>query len=241
MVQPPEESLPSFQKAIVIEKTTPSSDPTTWYPISLQQRPLTKPLTSEDQLTIKIEAFAFNHRDIWIRKGLYPSILSNSILGSDCSGKVVGPIDHPFYGTRVVIYPAVNWIDESRGPDLLDQSFGILGGTALTNGVGTFAEFINVPSSHCISVPKHLFHQPQSSASIPLAGLTAFRALFTKAEMKIGQKLLVTGIGGGVAIFILQFAVAMGIKVWVTSGSDEKLKLAQELGAKGGVNYKEGM
>ncbi|KAL8987027.1 MAG: hypothetical protein Q9169_008732, partial [Polycauliona sp. 2 TL-2023] len=73
----------------------------------------------------------------------------------------------------------------------------------------------------------------------PLVGLTAWRALFTKSgNAKPGRNILITGIGGGVALQALAFAAAEGCNVYVTSGSEEKLAKAKELGAKGGVNYK---
>lgn len=52
--------------------------------------------------------------------------------------------------------------------------------------------------------------------------------------------MLITGIGGGVALYVLQFAVAVGAYAYVTSGSKEKIESAKKLGAKGGVNYKDG-
>jgi hypothetical protein len=70
-----------------------------------------------------------------------------------------------------------------------------------------------------------------------LAGLTAYRALFARAQLRAGEKILITGIGGGVALFALQFAVAHGAEVWVTSSSAEKIKRAVALGARGGFDY----
>lgn len=64
--------------------------------------------------------------------------------------------------------------------------------------------------------------------------------MFTKGLVKKDEHVLITGIGGGVALFALQFAVAVGAHVYVTSSSSEKIKRAIELGAKGGVNYKDG-
>lgn len=75
-----------------------------------------------------------------------------------------------------------------------------------------------------------------------MAGVTAWRALVTLGEVRPenakGKVVLVPGIGGGVALFVLQFAVGMGAEVYVTSGDDDKLRRAMALGAKGGVNYK---
>lgn len=67
------------------------------------------------------------------------------------------------------------------------------------------------------------------------------RATFTKGQVQKGDNVLVTGIGGGVALYALQFAVAAGANVYVTSSKEEKIKRAIELGAKGGVNYRSGM
>ena len=78
-----------------------------------------------------------------------------------------------------------------------------------------------------------------AAAALPLAGLTAWRALFTRAHLKAGERVLVTGVGGGAALFALQFAVAAGASVFVTSSSAEKISRAQALGAQGGVNYRD--
>jgi NADPH:quinone reductase-like Zn-dependent oxidoreductase len=73
---------------------------------------------------------------------------------------------------------------------------------------------------------------------VPLAGLTAYRALLSKARLRAKEKVLITGIGGGAALWVLQYAVAYQARVYVTSGSDEKINMAKNLGALGGFNYK---
>lgn len=86
-------------------------------------------------------------------------------------------------------------------------------------------------------MPEHL--SSEEAAALPLTGLTGWRALNTKSGNNVaGRNILVTGIGGGVALNVLQFAVAGGLKVWVTSGNEEKIQKAKELGAAGGVNYR---
>jgi NADPH:quinone reductase-like Zn-dependent oxidoreductase len=80
-----------------------------------------------------------------------------------------------------------------------------------------------------------------SAPAVPLAGLTAFRAVFQKGQVAPSSNVLITGIGGGVAIWALQFCVAVGAQVWVTSSSEHKIKQACQLGAKGGVSYAEGV
>jgi zinc-binding alcohol dehydrogenase/oxidoreductase len=77
----------------------------------------------------------------------------------------------------------------------------------------------------------------EEAAAIPLAGLTAWRALMTRGACQSGNRVLITGIGSGVALFALQFAVAAGAEVWVTSSSEAKIARAMALGARGGFLY----
>jgi NADPH:quinone reductase-like Zn-dependent oxidoreductase len=85
--------------------------------------------------------------------------------------------------------------------------------------------------------PAHL--SPTEAAALPLVGLTGWRALVSKSgNAEAGRNILITGIGGGVALQVLQFAVALGANAYVTSGDEGKIQKAKEMGAKGGVNYK---
>ena len=171
---------------------------------------------------IKLKAAALNHRDVWIQKGMYAGIKYPSILGSDGAG-----IDEK--GKAVIINPTINWGDN---PKAQGKDFRILG----LPDEGTFAEYLRIETANVIPKPKHLTFE--QAAALPLAGLTAYRALFTKCVAKAGDTVLISGVGGGVALFALQFAVAAGCEVWVTSGSDEKIERAKTMGAKGGFNYK---
>lgn len=112
-----------------------------------------------------------------------------------------------------------------------------MGGTK-SNPLGTLAETVTIDAAELEEAPKHL--SSIEAAALPLTGLTAWRATMVKSgNAKAGRNILVTGIGGGVAIMALLFACAAGCNVYVTSGDEEKIKKAQALGAKGGVNYKE--
>lgn len=182
---------------------------------------------------VELKAAALNHRDLWTQLGLYPNIKLPVTLGSDGAGVVTSvgtPSDQVWVGREVIINPALDWGVDQRvqGP-----GFRILG---LPDN-GTFAEQLSIPVSSLAPKPAHL--PWEQAAALPLAGLTAWRALFTRAQLKTGERILVTGVGGGVALFALQFAVAAGAEVWVTSGSLEKITRAQNLGARGGVNYRD--
>jgi NADPH:quinone reductase-like Zn-dependent oxidoreductase len=92
-----------------------------------------------------------------------------------------------------------------------------------------------VEEKQVVSCPSHLSNA--EAAAFPLAGLTAYRALFTKGQVASGTKLLITGIGGGVGLAALLLATAAGAEVYVTSSSEEKIARAKKLGAKDGILY----
>ncbi len=196
---------------------------------------------AEGQALVRVHAAALNHRDVWIQKGQYAGLKYPIIPGSDGAGVVmeIGGTEsataRSWIGKEVIINPALNWGDQASHQD--QKEFRILG----LPDDGTFAEYVRVPVGSLVEKPAHLSFE--EAAALPLAGVTAYRALFTRARLKMGggsagEKILITGIGGGVALFALQYAVAAGARVYVTSGSDEKIDKAIALGALGGVNYK---
>ncbi|GAA6002952.1 quinone oxidoreductase family protein [Rhodotorula paludigena] len=233
---------PSSMHALVLVKTEGEfkPGPKVWHPIKIEELPV--PTPKDDQVLVKVQAAGFNHRDVFQRQSLYPGTIFHtseapSILGADAVGVLVSPASHPLANKRVLVAPAVGWHSSSLGPDVPNQQFGILGSVKQTGGRGTFADYVAVGKDDVIECPEHLSRE--EAAAVPLGALTAWRATFTKANVREGDNVLITGIGGGVAILALQLAVAKGAKVWVTSSSPEKIKRAQELGAQGGVNYRE--
>src|SRR5438067_12104392 len=182
---------------------------------------------------VRIEAAALNHRDVFIRQGLYARIQLPAILGADGAGvveSVAAGGDPSWVGRKVVIVPFDEW-----GPDPRVQ-----GKDFLIRGMprpGTFAEKIALPQGRIAAMPEHLSFP--EAAALPLAGLTAYRALVTRGEVKKGDHVLVTGIGGGVATIAMLLAQALGAQVSVTSGSEEKLARARSMGAIAAVSYKE--
>ncbi|GBC08495.1 hypothetical protein RclHR1_08170003 [Rhizophagus clarus] len=221
-------------KALVLQKGDGKENNNFKYPAVLSEIPLPALNSDNDDVLIKLQAVAFNHRDVWIRKGSYSGLQFNSILGSDGVGIVQKTSrDESSYliGQQVVINPGSGWEKDPKGPE---NKFGILGLLPLP---GTFAEYIAVPRAEIFPVPDHL--SATEAAAFPLAGLTAFRAIFTKANVQPGENVLITGIGGGVALIALSFISSIGANAYVTSSDESKIKKAIELGAKGGVNYKE--
>ena len=210
-------------KAIVLSETGG--------PDKLLVQDVVTPIPGPGQVRVHLQAAALNRRDFWICKGLYPNIELPSVLGADGAGTIesVGAgVDNKLIGNEVIIFPAYNWGDDAR---FSGEDYRILGMPAQ----GTFAEYICVPRENVNPKPAHL--DWEQTASISLAGLTAWRAIVTKAGLRQGQKVLITGIGGGVATMCLLLALGLGAEVYVSSSSDEKIERAKALGAKAGVNY----
>lgn len=174
------------------------------------------------EVTVNLKAAALNHRDNWITKGMYPGIRENIILGSDGAGELDG--------REVILNPNIDWGDNQRYPSPAYHMLGM-------PSHGTFAEQIVVAQDRVVDKPAHL--SMNEAAALPLAGLTAYRVLFSRCGARQGEKVLISGVGGGVALFACQFAIAAGAEVYVTSSSPEKIARAVEMGAKGGANYRE--
>lgn len=191
-----------------------------------------KPSLEPGEVLVKIKAAALNRRDYWITIGKYADIKYPSKLGSDGAGVVaeVGDdADEHWIGREVIINPSHDWGDHA---EFQSKQFKILG----LPEDGTFAEYVKVRQEYLHDKPAHL--NWEQAAALPLGGLTAYRALFTKGRAAKGNKVLVTGVGSGTGSFALQFAKAAGCQVFVTSGSGEKIEQAKQLGAVAGVNYK---
>ncbi|KAI9850725.1 MAG: hypothetical protein M1838_005216 [Thelocarpon superellum] len=208
-----------------------------YYPLKLVSVPTPTPSSSE--VVVRISHAALNHRDLFLRQHLYPGITFDVPLLADGCGTVVSTgsaaLNARWKGNRVILTPSRGWDRAPEGPE--QGATQILGGT---KGVrtGTLQEYVVVDASEVEEAPEHL--SGTETAALPLTGLTAWRALFTKSGNAIaGRNILVTGIGGGVALNALQFATAAGCNVYVTSGSADKLQKAKDLGATGGVSYKD--
>ena len=204
---------------------------------ALEVQEVGRPVPGAGEAIVRVHAAALNHRDVWIQKGQYAGLKYPIVPGSDGSGVVVeagfsgvGEASD-WVGKDIIINPSLGWGASEAWQD--PASFHILG----LPDDGTFAEYVKVPIENLMEKPAHLSFE--EAAALPLAGVTAYRALMTKARVQAGEKVLITGIGGGVALFALQFALAAGAEVVVTSGSPDKLDKAMAMGASGGANYGE--
>ncbi len=192
-----------------------------------------KPEPNANEVLVQVKAAALNHRDQWCREGKYPALKVGVTLGSDGAGIVVGlgkNVSNNWLNQEVIINPNIDWGDN---PLVQSANYHILG----MPSDGTFAEYLVINENRLALKPKHLTFE--QAAAIPLAGMTAYRALMIKGGYQDSFKVLVTGIGGGVSQSAAMILSALGGNYYVTSGSEEKIEKAKTLGAKGGFNYKD--
>jgi len=179
------------------------------------------PEPADGEVLVELRYAGLNRRDLLVSRGVYPFPLP-LIPGSDGAGV------RRDTGEEAVVYPALGW---AAGEAFPGDSFGILGGPR----DGTYAELVAIPAANVF--PKPARFSWEEAAAFPLAGLTAYRALFTRGRLQPGETALVLGAGSGVSTFAVQLAAQAGARVLVTSSSDEKIDRARQLGADGGVNY----
>lgn len=195
-------------------------------------------LRSPTDVRVRMHAVALNHLDLFVLSGL-PGVTLHPpwVVCADGAGDVdaIGDAVHGFApGDRVLINPGIS--DRScafclAGEQSLCERFQLLG----EHLPGTAAEYVVLPAANLRAVPPGVSWE--SAAAFPLATLTAWRMIVTRARVQPGETVLIWGIGGGVAIAALQIAKRIGARVWVTSSSDDKLARARALGADETFNH----
>ncbi len=198
------------------------------------------PEIGPNEVLVRVKTAALNHLDIFVRNGL-PGLKLKfpHIMGSDGAGvveKVGENVKNLQPGDEVVLNPGISCGTCEfclRGEHSLCVTFHLLG----EHVDGTYAEFVKAPAINCYPRPKGLTWE--ESAAFPLTFLTSWRMLVSKAQIKPGEWILIIGIGGGVAVASLQISKLFGLKTIVTSGSNEKLEKARELGADFTINHNE--
>jgi len=183
---------------------------------------------------IRTEATALNHLDLWVGRGLpgvnltYPRI-----SGSDLCGKietVAADVDQNWLGKRVILNGALHEHTQNQ-PDTRAVPDGI---TMIGEHLpGTHCEFISVPVAQLVEVGDDT--DPIAAAAFGLSFLTAWKCLITRAQLHPSQIILITGIGGGVALSGLAIAKHLGCKTIITSRHQWKIDKAKELGADEGI------
>lgn len=175
------------------------------------------------EVKVRLKAAGLNHRDLFIMDDRTKQD-TPLIIGSDGAGRIEaigeGVLDHNV-GEDVIINPCIGWEYADNVPNVP----AIVGGPS----EGTFAESIIIPAQNAISKPAYLSWE--EAGVLPLSALTAYRALFTRGCLKKGERVLIPGIGGGVATYAMMMASAVGARISVTSRSESKRLAALAHGA----------
>lgn len=192
---------------------------------------LPEPTAREGEVVVAMRAASLNYRDLVTVRGVPGGAAPSALVPcSDGAGVVhaVGPgVSSLAVGDRVAPTFFQSWHD---GPVSAEARSLALGGTL----DGVLRERAVFRADGVVKIPDAMSFE--AAATLPCAGLTAWRALAIEAPVGPGQTVLVEGTGG-VSIFALQFANALGARVIVTSSSNEKLEQARALGADFGINY----
>lgn len=198
---------------------------------------LPEPQPGPGEVVVSLRAAALNHLDLWTIGGLVADLKLPHVLGADGAGEIAATGDgvtglRP--GDRVIVNPAIscNRCERCRAGEQSECSTFRMIGEHLP---GTFAEKIAVPTTNVFPVPAHLSFE--EAAALGTTFITAYRMLFTKGGLRPGEWVLVTGVGGGLALSVLQLCAPVAGRVIVTSSSSDKLTRARDLGADETVDY----
>lgn len=198
--------------------------------LRLAERP--DPQPGPNEIIIRISAVSLNYRDFDLLQGNYnPNVTLPFVPVSDAAGKVVavgGSVTRFRVGDRVMGQFRQRWLDGVPSPDAVMATLG----TPLT---GMLAEAAALPEEGAVAVPFYL--SDAEASTLPIAALTAWFALVNDGCLKAGETVLAQGTGG-VSLFAAQISAALGARVIVTSGSDEKLERVKRLGPFVCINYK---
>lgn len=196
-------------KAAYIEKPGP--------PENIVYGNLSKPKAADNQVLVNVKTVAVNPVDTYVRAGMYPMDLPQPfVIGCDLAGVVEA------VGSAVTKF--------HKGDRVWGSNQGLLGRQ------GTFAEYAAVDECWLYPTPEEV--SDQDAAAVALVGITAHLGLFRDGQLKMGEKVFVNGGTGGVGSCVIQMARAVGAKVLATAGSDEKVRICQQLGASMAVNYR---
>jgi len=181
------------------------------------------PTPERDEILVKMQAASLNYRDLQVVRGDYPQLQLPLIPVSDGAGEVVAvgsEVRRFRVGDRVCPCYLRDWISGPLTPETVARR---LGGSV----DGVLAEYVCVPEHAAVRIPEHL--TAMEAATLPIAGVTAWHALFVLGRIQPGQTVVVQGTGG-VSTFALQLALAAGAHVIATSSSDDKLCRLRSLG-----------
>lgn len=189
------------------------------------------PRPGPGEVLIQVEVAAFNHLDLWVRRGIPIETTMPHVGGSDFAGRVAElgeGVDGPPLGTRVLVNPALSCgrcRECLRGEQSQCTSFRILG----EHTDGGFAEYAVAPATNLYPIPDEI--PVETAAALPVAYQTAWRALITRARVRPADDVLVIGASGGAAAAAVQIAKLAGAHVYAVTSGEEKVERVRALGA----------
>jgi NADPH:quinone reductase-like Zn-dependent oxidoreductase len=190
------------------------------------------PVPGRGEVLVEVRAASLSYREAMILEGRYVlPVRDGGIPLAEGTGVVAatGPdITGPRVGARVVVAPFPRWPDGPFSLDVVDQIGGSLD--------GMLAEHVVLPATALVEIPDDL--TDAEAATLPVAGLTAWNALTGGRGIRRGDTVLTLGTGG-VSLFAVQLATAMGARVIATTGNDTRAGLLRELGAEVVLNYRD--
>ena len=211
----------------------------------LKYTDVAKPTLDANEVLVKVEACAVNYLDLHARRNR-PEIATKlrqggtpHILGSDIAGTIAemgAAARGVSVGDRIVLAPCIPCgicSDCHRGAENLCDTQELIGFQIN----GGYAEYVKTPVQNAIRMPDELSFV--SAAAMPIAYLTAWHMLMTRAQLRPEDDILILGVGGGVGSAGLQIAKLTGARVFATASSDEKLERARQMGADVTINYKD--
>jgi NADPH:quinone reductase-like Zn-dependent oxidoreductase len=198
--------------------------------LAIVDRP--EPVPGANQVLIKMHAWSLNYRDLMTVTGRYnPRLKMPQMPLSDGAGEIVAVgagVQNFKAGDRVANTFFERWVSGEPTDEKAKTALG-------AGRDGVLAEYVALHEDGVIRIPEHLTYE--EAATLPCAALTAWNALVAQGRIKAGDTVLTLGTGG-VSILALQFALLGGCRVIITSGSDEKLAKAKQMGATHTLNYK---
>jgi NADPH:quinone reductase-like Zn-dependent oxidoreductase len=207
-------------------------------PEVLERKTIELPEPGPREVRVRVRAVAVNHIDIWARRGLpHFKYEFPHRLGADIAGEIeaLGPgATNAKIGDRILVNPGLSCGACERclqGEDVFCRRYRILG----ENTQGGYSRHINIPDANVLPMPKDLSFE--DGAALPLCFLTAWQMVVKRGQVRAGQTVLVQAAGSGVSSAAIQIAKMLGARVIATTGADEKVKRARELGADEVINY----
>ncbi|MEB0248896.1 MULTISPECIES: NAD(P)H-quinone oxidoreductase [unclassified Mucilaginibacter] len=178
--------------------------------LQIEERPT--PAYASTEALIKVMAAGINRPDVAQRKGNYPPPAG-------------APVDIPGLEIAGVVAEVGSDVTRWKVGDKV---------CALVIG-GGYAEYCNAPEGQCLPIPDNLSFA--EAAALPETFFTVWSNVFDRAKLQPGESLLVHGGSSGIGVAAIQMATALGSKVYVTAGSDEKCKFCEDVGAAKAINY----